>query len=44
MVITNSIIDIIEDVEEVVCPTKDTFRWETTFMYILLTCKNFEPI
>ena len=31
VVVTNFIIDIIEDVDEVVYPTKDTFHWETTF-------------
>ena len=31
VVVTNFIIDIIEDVDEVVYPTKDTFHWETIF-------------
>ena len=31
VVVTNFIIDIIEDVDKVVYPTKDTFHWETTF-------------
>ena len=44
VILTYSIIDIIEHVGEFDYPTNDTFQLGDNFQVILDTCKNFEPI